>query len=352
MKRILITGLIILTLGMFSCENQEMNWPDFDYTTTYFPYQYPIRTLILGDYITDNTNDNNLQFQISATMGGTYENKQNITVDFVVDNSLTDSMYTTKAPWSGNKIRPLPTSYYTLSNPSQIIIPAGKFFGSVTVQLKEEFLMDPRSVGLNYAVPLLITNSTTDSVLRGIPLRPDADRNKNSGNYNQWLIMAKDYTVFAIMYVNQYHGKYLLRGKNEIRNASDNSLIETVIYRQKYIEQCEIVTVQTALKDSVTYENNIRVKTGSSPGNFQMGIKFNANGDGVITKTPKYAWNITGIAKFVDDGDIWGGQPRDVIYLNYAITEGTRVHNVKDTLVFRDKAVKFDTYAYTIRPKI
>lgn len=98
MKRILITGLIILALGMFSCENQEVSFPGFDYTTTYFPYQYPFRTLILGDYITDNTNDNLLKFLITANMGGVYENTKNITVNFVIDPSLTDSMYNSVAP--------------------------------------------------------------------------------------------------------------------------------------------------------------------------------------------------------------------------------------------------------------
>jgi len=347
MKRILITGLIILTLGMFSCENQPIEFPDFDYTTTYFPYQFVFRTLILGDYITDNTNDNNLRFLISANVGGVYENKKDITVNFVVDPSLTDSMYNSVAP--KGRILPLPTSYYTLSNTSQIIIPAGKFFGSVTVQLNEAFLLDPLSVSQNYVVPLVITSSTTDSILQGIPLRPDAKRTINYGNYNQWLIKPMDFTMFGIKYVNEYHGKYLLRGKNEIRDAGDNSLIETVVYRQKYIEQCEVVSVLTALRDSVTYENNIRVATGSSPGKFKMGIVFDANGDGVITKAPGSAFEITGIAKFSKNSEIWGGQQRHAIYLNYAITQGTRLHNVKDTLVFRDKAVKFETFGYTLK---
>ena len=53
-----------IAICLISCQNQEIDFPDFDYTTGYFPYQYPIRTIILGDYIYDNSNDNNHEFVI------------------------------------------------------------------------------------------------------------------------------------------------------------------------------------------------------------------------------------------------------------------------------------------------
>ena len=39
-----------------------------------------------------------------------------------------------------------------------------------------------------------------------------------------------------------------------------------------------------------------------------------------------------------------GGQKRNVIFLDYKITAGTETHNVKDTLVFRDKGISFEEY--------
>ena len=49
MKKILV--ILTLVTGLIACENQKNEFPDFDYTAGYFPYQYPVRTLVLGDYI-------------------------------------------------------------------------------------------------------------------------------------------------------------------------------------------------------------------------------------------------------------------------------------------------------------
>jgi hypothetical protein len=49
MKKLLL--ILPLIIGLTSCSNFEKDHPDFAYTTGYFPYQYPVRTLVLGDYI-------------------------------------------------------------------------------------------------------------------------------------------------------------------------------------------------------------------------------------------------------------------------------------------------------------
>lgn len=344
MKQIIaIGGIFLLSLGFFSCENQDVSFPPFDYTTTYFPYQFPFRTLVLGDYIFDNTNDNLHKFQITAVMGGVYKNTENITVNFVVDPTLTVKLFKNiayTAPYL-----PLPTSYYTLSNTSQIIIPGGKVNGTVDVQLTDAFFLDPLSIAQNYVIPLKITSSTTDSVLMGTSINPGADPRIAA----QWVIMPKNYTLFGVKFVNEYHGKYLLRGKSIVKRAVLDTIIETLSYRQKYIESSEVVLVRTAGKDSVKYENATRLSSGS-PGKFEMGIKFDTNGNGVITNTPTYPRIVTGTAKFAKNTESWGGQQRHAIYLSYVITEGTRIHTVLDTLVFRDKNVIFETFTYAIQP--
>ena len=36
---------LVMAMGLLlSCENEDWEFPDFNYTTTYFPYQYPVRT--------------------------------------------------------------------------------------------------------------------------------------------------------------------------------------------------------------------------------------------------------------------------------------------------------------------
>ena len=82
-----------LVCGLWSCENGNKTFPDFeDGTTVYFPYQYPTRTIVLGDDepSIDLTNDHNHQCQIMATFGGSY-NGSNGSVQVAVDESLCDN---------------------------------------------------------------------------------------------------------------------------------------------------------------------------------------------------------------------------------------------------------------------
>ena len=61
-----------------ACENADWSFPDYDYTTVYFAYQSPVRTLVLGnDEVFDNTLDNEHKCLIKATMGGVYDNGVN-----------------------------------------------------------------------------------------------------------------------------------------------------------------------------------------------------------------------------------------------------------------------------------
>jgi hypothetical protein len=343
MKRIIaITGIIILALGIFSCHNQEREFDDFDYTTTYFPFQYPVRTLVFGDYYFDNTNDELLKFMISVNTGGFYENPSNIAVDFAVDNALADSLY------SGTvKLLPLPSGYYSLSDASVINVPAGQSNGGVTVQLTDAFLNDPLTIGLKYVVPLKIISSTTDSVLSGKPNVQSPDPRIAS----HWVIPPMNFTVFAVKYVNEYHGTYLLRGKSEIRRTVEDTLIETITYRKMFPELDEVVSLPTTARYKVTYENSIRV-TGGSPGKFQMEITFDTGGNGTIVNTPKYTPVLNGTAEYSEDTEEWGGLERNALYLSYTIVESTRTHIVHDTLVYRDKNVKFEEYVPVIKAAV
>ena len=60
MRKILsLLAVGVAAMAMVSCENQDTDFPDFDYQTGYFAYQTPIRTLVLGnDERADNSIDN------------------------------------------------------------------------------------------------------------------------------------------------------------------------------------------------------------------------------------------------------------------------------------------------------
>ncbi len=66
MKKIFL--ILTLAIGLFSCKNFDIDHPDFNYTSGFFPYQFPVRTLVLGDYIVVGDNEGYL-YWISQTTG-------------------------------------------------------------------------------------------------------------------------------------------------------------------------------------------------------------------------------------------------------------------------------------------
>jgi hypothetical protein len=346
MKRSLkiAAGILIVLTGLYSCENGEVNFPDFDYTSSYFPYQYPVRTLVLGEYVFDNTNDNNLRFLISVTMGGIYKNNEDRIIEFVVDETLTDNLYI-----GTQRVLPLPASYYTLSHDSQIIIPKGEYYGAVTVQLTEAFLNDPLavgSVGTKYAVPLRITGASTDSVHSGQVAVGVLDPDPRVTAH--WIVTPKNFTLFGINYVNEYQGKYLKRGASQVFLGAE--LIETNVYRTPYVEKDEVVEIKTASRHAIIYRSRIERSTSPSPGSFEMLITFDENGNGIITKSDVSSFNVSGSAKYAKNAEEWGQKARNAIYLDYVVNDGTYLHTAKDTLVFRDRGIGFQEYAPVVIP--
>ncbi|MEL7585884.1 MAG: DUF5627 domain-containing protein [Prolixibacteraceae bacterium] len=335
---------VLLTVIMISCDNQDIEFPDFDYTTSYFPYQYPVRTLVLGDYYFENEDDNKLKFTISATMGGVYENKKDVVINFVVDESLVANMYL-----RDKQISPLPKEYYTLSDNSQIIIPQGELAGGVDVQLTEAFLNDPDAISrafseTTYVLPLRIISASTDSILSGKAAAGVTSPELRLAS--DWEILPMNFTLFGINYVNEYHGKFLLRGASGQYDGTN--LLATSVYRTRDIETDRVVDVSTASKNAVTFTKDIARAAGTSPGNFTMRITFGADGTGAITPDEGSSFPVTGTARFVKDSESWGGKKRHAIYLDYVVDDGEYLNKAKDTLVFRDKGITFQLFEPTL----
>jgi hypothetical protein len=164
MKRVILT--LLIAIGLFSCHNFEIEHPDYKYTSGFFPYQFPVRTLVLGDYIYDNSNDNAHKFVISVAMGGVYENTKDRVFEIEVDDNLCNNILFTT---NGDQIRAMPRSYYTLSSPNQITIPAGKMNGGIEVQLADAFFSDPLAIKNTYVVPLRLKSSNdVDTPMSGL----------------------------------------------------------------------------------------------------------------------------------------------------------------------------------------
>jgi hypothetical protein len=319
---------------LVSCKNQINEFPDFDYTTGYFPYQYPVRTIELGkDVIWDNTSDNNHKFLISAAMGGVYENT--IDREFTVElaGSLCNNVLFASTK---DTIRLMPQSYYTLSS-SKITIPAGKVNGGVEVQLNDNFFNDPLSIKLKYVIPLRIINVTNiDTILRGKALV----NNPNPLINTNWSVLPKDFTMFAVKFINPYHGTYLHRGISTVDSSSIR--VETNVYRQKYVENDELWSLSTRSLRKVTLSGGSRSRRVA--GFLQMDLTFSDDGNCTIAEAAGSGYTITGSGKLVSDADSWGNKKRDAIYLKYQIKSGVYSFSASDTLVVRDRGVVMEVF--------
>lgn len=340
MKKLLI--LIVTAIGIFGC-NKNPDFADFEYTSVYFPLQTPVRTLILGEYTSDNSLDNKLQFNMGAAIGGRRENNQDEWYQFQIMESLIDGFVFS----TGDSLKVLPTKYYTTSPASgeRVTIPRGSMEGKILVSLTQEFLSDPNSYKNRYVIPLLITDKSVgiDTILQGNA----AVQNPNVLIPANWNKVPKSYTLFGIKYVNEYHGNYLHYGLDYTLDAAGNKLANPVKYSTYFVEQNSLWMLSTVGKNIVETSG-----VANAVGVNKMRLTINADNSVAIapvTGAVKVVDGSKSTGKFVKKGGKWGGVNYDAIFLNYYYTEKTVQHQVMDTLVFRDKAVIFETF--TVKKK-
>lgn len=334
-KNLLYVGMASLLVGGIatSCESGTNEFENFDYSTVYFANQFAERTLVLGeDEFTDNAIDNEHKVSIKAAWGGGYNNPTNVTIDFEVDESLCDNLYFID---ENRPVVPMPAEYYTLAS-NQIHIPEGQIGGGVEVQLTDAFFADEHAIENYYAIPLRMLHvEGADSILQGTA----GVENPVLTNSNHWTTQPKNYVIYAIKYVNEWHGEYLRRG---IDQMTANGATTSNIRHEQYIEDDEVVYLTT---NSLS-RSTLALTTQDTNGNnvsYNIALAFGEDGnctlssitDGII---------VSGTGKFIKDGEknSLGGKDRDALYLDYQVD----FHNLgmqyatKDTLVLRTRGVQ------------
>ena len=327
--------LSVIGLVMTSCHNQNFEFDDYDYSAAYFSYQYPVRTLVLGEDILDNSLDNEHKLEIYATMGGVYNNDKKVTLDITVDETLCDGLFVDEAKTEA--LNPMPTAYYELL--SDKIILDKRMQGGVQVQLKDAFFDDPKSIKNSYAIPVLITSAhNVDSVLVGS--KNPAVTSPVRTTPTDWDVLPKDYVLYVVKYINPYDAIYLRRGKDVITEAGVQS---DTTRRKEYVESDDIITLTTAAKNVVTMPLTINYGAKLTA-DCELDLTFDNNGNcTVASATPNFT--VTGTGKFVSKGekDSWGNKDRSAIYLDYNVKYNGQVeYATLDTLVVRNRNVKME----------
>jgi len=343
MKNIkLVVVFAVVLMGLGSClKNKEIVHPDFDYQTVYFATQFPVRTLVLGeDMFVDNSLDNEKKISIKATTGGVRQNRKDLDLEYVVEPSLCNNLFFSSA---GAKITPLPSTHYSMLS-NTIKIPSGSLLGGVDVQLTDAFFNDPLALSNNYAIPVLLSGvKSGDSILRGKPSVANPNRFIDA----HWVVKPRDFVIYAIKFVNTWHGNYLRRG-TDVVTGSVNS---TINRRMQYVEQDEVRRLTTKSLKSLDFPITIRNSSGGNI-NVTLLLSFDDSGNCTITSSTSDI-AASGTGKFVKKGEkkSWGNIDRDALYLDYSINIPLQNIQVKtmDTLVMRDRAVVAETFTPVIK---
>lgn len=346
MKKLLfIIPMILMVAAFSSCSNQDIEFDDFDYQSVYFSYQYPTRTITLGEDFVDTSMDNEHKFRIMATLGGVYSNKNNVTIDFVVDNSLIDREYLIYINQvnTGRTVKVMPDNYYQLAA-NNMVIPRGSVAGGVEVQLTEAFFADPLALNTNYVIPVRMTNvQNADTILSGLANALVESPHRLIGD--DWEIQPKDYVLYAVRYVNPWHGFYLRRGVDQITGKEGNTdLTRQLVRRTTYVETDQVMLLSSGSLNTIIMPV---VLQGVGGVNIEAPIRLTLDDSGnVVVSSPSDAYTATGSGTFVKKGEknSWGNQDRDALYLSYEIDHSVLHVATTDTLVLRNRGVGMETF--------
>jgi hypothetical protein len=314
MKKVLIPMILFFVVA--ACSNKDVGFPDYEYQSVYFAYQYPVRTITFGEDVFSTELDNQGKCRIMATTGGVYSSKRDINIGISVDKTLLGNGLLFKA--AGDEVLPMPDNYYTMAA-SNIIIPQGSLTGGVEVQLTDAFFNDPKSIKNTYVIPLrMSTKSNADTILSG-----------------------KDFILYAIKYVNPWHGNYLRRGKDVVTG----SVNQTITRHKTYVEDDEVSKLFTRSMKQIDFPVVFKDKNGVNI-NCTLVLNFDNAGNCTISSGTS-PFTATGSGQFVKAGEknSWGSKDRDAIYLKYDVTLTDMQVSSTDTLVLRDRAVAMETFS-------
>ena len=355
-KYIYGAALGAFSLSFASCYNADRDFPDYEGgTTAYFAYQFPVRTVILGNDIYDNTLDNQHKIQIWSTMGGAYDGRDAY-VDIAVDETLCDNLFFTDEGGNADEpVRPMPKEYYTLLDSK---IPYnGDSRGYVEVQLTDAFFNDPKAIANTYVIPLVMTGQKGfDHILTGSPREGLTPSRTNT---EDWDVLAKDYVLYCVKYMNPWQAKYIRRGVDNVTEKGvttqvvrkDFSLVNSDLdhYKENPVNQNdEVCSIHTKNMTQAIFP--VSFKTSGASIACNLILTFNGNQCTVSTDDENVT--ATGSGEFIEKGTEkaeykdyqWGsnnGKPvqRDILRLAYDVKFDNKNIQVSttDTLVVQTR---------------
>ncbi len=301
-------AFLIVSVAMVSCYKDYVT--DFTYSSVYFPNNIDVRTVVVGE---------GLKIKIGADLGGVMENKMDRNVNFTLNNALitpavlvlmkaNSNAYIKNPTANVATLLPLPASYYTLSNTSQIVIKAGMHTGTITLKVDSTaFLADAATLLSTYIVPVYITTADADTILE-----------------------PKRSALFGIKYENMLFGNYLHGGVVTVKDGT-GAIISTTAYKTTISQNNSKIWTLTTVGPNVLVSNGYsNVQTAKKE------LQITLNGTDVVVSSGTGSTNT-----YLPDGSSTYNAPKLLqdrkILLNYKYVVGVNTYYCQDTLTFRNR---------------
>jgi hypothetical protein len=151
-----------------------------------------------------------------------------------------------------------------------------------------------------------------------------------------WLVTPRNIVLFIIKYINPYHGVYFHRGA-----ITEGPAVVPVIYRNVYLERNATRSLITRSQFGVVLDGIANNKAGA----YKMNLDF--SGENItITPATGATYAVNGTGKFMDENhpnaESIAGLKYPTIYLDYSYLVGAVTYKAKDTLVMRERGIKFE----------
>ena len=321
-----------LALACTGCYDDYVQ--DFERTGIYMPYQYDLRTFVVGE---------GMRFDVGVVLGGTVANERDRSVRYAVDPELVTGNlapmlgsddeemepFTAFEVMSGvptygavsqsyvkeavaasgiSDLTPLPGEYFSVSDPERMVVRSGRHTATVTVTADERFLADAHaSAQPYYALAFRILEADADVV----PLE-------------------KSFAVIAVRYENMLFGNWWHGGVTTVKDDATGEIVEKTEYPLAIPhDESRVYTLTTVAPDALTTS-----RLGDWEGSLRLTLREDggidvASADGQRVIEPFGEGCRFNRAKLLQDRKL---------FLNYKFSngDGTTTY-IEDVLVFRNR---------------
>ena len=313
---------ISIACALWSCKNGDIDFPDFEEgTTVYFPYQYPVRTIVLGDDEYDTSMDQAHKCKIMATFGGSY-NGIDGSVTVAVDNSLCDNLFFEDEV---TPVKAMPENYYQLSTTTLAF--NGTMNGATEVQLTDAFFSDPDAVKNTYVIPLVMTGQTGFTKILTGSLNEGQTGSRTDATV--WDVKPMDYVLYCVKFQNKYSGFWLTHGTTSTAD----------------IEKAQPVEVRTLSLSDCSY--TVSYQDGDQIYQADLRLSFDGSNNCQITSLTDGA-TASGTGSWGDNTEkkAWGDKDRDGLELNYTVDFGNgKTFSTHEKMVWQRSGVTIEEFA-------